>query len=76
MADISPLPSCAGRLEISLNAFEIRCQRLIQEEQAKAFSDNALIGLLCDAIRVKREYVEYVYEREGRKEEGGNANAY
>lgn len=60
MTNNDPLPSCVGRLEITLAQFETRCQHLIQEEQQKPYCDNALIGVLCDAIRLKREYVEYV----------------
>jgi hypothetical protein len=55
-----PLPSVAGRMQITFAQFELRCQHLIQEEQAKAFPDNALIGVLCDAVRLKREYLEQI----------------
>ena len=50
-----------GRLTCSIEDFSNRCEVLIEEEQNKLSPDNALIAVLCDAIRLgRREYVEYV----------------
>ena len=40
----------------SLAEFERDCLLLIDEEQRKINRDNALIELLCDAVRLKREH--------------------
>lgn len=47
----------AGRLEITLATFELRCLNEIAHMQTLISPDNALITLLCDAVRVKRELV-------------------
>lgn len=47
----------AGRLEITLATFEHRCLNEIASMQTLISPDNALIALLCDAVRVKRELV-------------------
>src|SRR5574342_141651 len=44
------------RLTTSLWEFVQRCSVHIEEEQAKVLPDNALIGTLCDAVRLAREY--------------------
>ena len=46
--------------ETTLANFEMRCNRLLNEEQAKILPDNTLIAVLCDAVRVKREYCNQV----------------
>lgn len=48
-----------GRLEGSINNFISRCETTIESEQGKGEPDNALIALLCDAVRLAREYVEW-----------------
>jgi hypothetical protein len=44
----------AGRPETTPADFEQRCTQLIADEQAKVSPDNALIAVLCDAVRVNR----------------------
>lgn len=50
---------CGSRLPCSLAEFERRAVAIITEEMLKADADNALIDVLCDAVRLKREYSEY-----------------
>jgi hypothetical protein len=51
------LPKIAGRsLGCSLNEFERRCKVWLATEQEKPLPDNALVALLCDAVRLGREY--------------------
>jgi hypothetical protein len=54
----APIVAVAGRLETTLAAFTQRCDRLLADEQEKIAPDNALIAVLCDAVRLAREYVE------------------
>lgn len=42
----------------SLHEFERACLTHLEEEQSKPNPDNALIALLCDAVRLKREHTE------------------
>jgi hypothetical protein len=42
-------------MERSLVEFERACKLLLEAEQAKLAPDSALIGLLCDAVRLCRE---------------------
>ena len=44
-----------NRLDISLAEFTTRAQHLIREEQEKPMPNNALISVLCDAVRLARE---------------------
>jgi hypothetical protein len=44
----------AGRYDGTQAAFERRCVVTLGEEQAKPNPDNALIALLCDAVRISR----------------------
>lgn len=39
-----------------LNQFIYRCQFFIQEEQDKIAPNNALIDVLCNGVRLAREY--------------------
>jgi hypothetical protein len=48
----------AGRMETTIATFQQRCDRLLADEQQKIAPDNALIAVLCDAVRLAREYVE------------------
>ncbi len=51
------LPTVAGRvIDCSLNTFKLRAKVFIKEEQNKLHPDNRLIVILCDAIRLAREY--------------------
>jgi len=43
-------------MERTLAEFVQACEVHIEEEQAKASPDSALIGLLCDAVRLAREH--------------------
>lgn len=47
-----------NRCSTSLHEFEQECLVYIEEEQNKPNPDNALISLLCDAVRLKREHTE------------------
>jgi hypothetical protein len=47
------------QLRCPLPEFETRCLIHIEEEHRKANPDNALIALLCDAVRLAREYGDY-----------------
>lgn len=57
---MNDLPLVAGGLEGNLATFERRCLLQLKEEQEKILPNNALIAVLCDAVRVKREYCQYV----------------
>jgi len=50
------LPAVAGRMEGSNADFEHRCMVYLAEEQDKLSPDNGLIALLCDGVRLAREY--------------------
>lgn len=54
---MSDLPTVAGRsMDRTIADFERSCCVLLGEEQRKPNPDNALIGVLCDAVRLGREY--------------------
>jgi hypothetical protein len=53
-----PVVAVAGRMERTLAEFEGACLVHLDDEQRRATPDNALIALLCDAVRLKREHVE------------------
>lgn len=49
-----------GRTLPTTNAnFEQRCFVHLEEEQAKINPDNSLIALLCDAVRLSREFTDF-----------------
>lgn len=48
------------RCEIPLLTFKTRCERHLLDEQEKPNCDTALIGVLCEAVRLAREYADYV----------------
>ncbi len=55
------LPEVGGRrVETSLAEFERKCLVLIAEEQRKGWTENHVIGALCDAVRLCREHADYV----------------
>jgi hypothetical protein len=59
-AQEADLPAVAGdMLTTSLADFERRCQVHLAEEQSKPLPDNALIGTLCEAVRLSREFTLY-----------------
>lgn len=54
-------PRIAGqRLEGSIADFVRSCHVLVGEEQRKPNPDNALIGVLCNAVRFAREHLYLV----------------
>lgn len=63
--------SVAGRLDRSLADFERACLVHLDEEQHRASPDNALIGLLCDAVRLARERVDLRLASPAAPGEGG-----
>jgi hypothetical protein len=53
------LPVVDGRrLTCTLEQFVQRCLVHLEQEQGKSNPDSALIALLCDAVRLEREYVD------------------
>lgn len=51
------LPAVGGDLlEVTVGDHVQRCRVLIGEEQQKPNADSALIGVLCDSIRLAREF--------------------
>lgn len=50
------LPQVAGRMECSNQEFERRCRLYLAQEQEKPLPDNGLISVLCDGVRLAREY--------------------
>ena len=55
-----PLPIVTGHMVCSNEEFEHRCRVAIREESEKLSPDNALISLLCDGVRLAREYSEHM----------------
>lgn len=63
MSDIE-LPAVGGRrIDCSNAAFEHRCLVYLAREQAKLSPDNGMIALLCDAVRITREYSDNMVSR-------------
>jgi hypothetical protein len=54
----STLPSVAGRMEMTHQCFQRACQFEIGELQQDPNSNNAILGLLCEAVRCSRECCE------------------
>lgn len=50
------------QMERSIADFTRACEVHILEEQYKPLPDNALIGLICDAVRLAREHVQMTME--------------
>lgn len=51
------LPTVGGRRVRTSNAeFERKCLVMLGEEQKKPSPDSALVDLLCEAVRLAREY--------------------
>lgn len=44
----------------TLAEFMNACEVLLEEEQAKISHDNALISVLCDAVRLAREHISFM----------------
>ncbi len=57
MSATKELPAVAGRImDRSIGMFEQACLVQLEGEQAKIRPDNHLIAILCDAVRLGREY--------------------
>lgn len=55
------LPEVGGRtLDCTLPAFEQRCRLILGKEQQKDSPDVGLIAVVCDAVRLSREYADYI----------------
>ena len=53
------LPEIGGRrLEDTIANFEHRAKLCLQTEQERPNPDNALVAVLCDAVRLAREYAD------------------
>jgi len=50
-----PLPSVAGRMEMTHQDFQRACRVELERLQAEPSPDNALVRLLCEAVRCSRE---------------------
>ena len=50
------LPNVAGRMQCSLLEFERRCRLYIQAEAERVNTDMTLYSIICDAVRLSREY--------------------
>lgn len=46
-------------LRTTIAEFEHRCEVHIEAELAKINPDNSLIDLLCDAVRLSREHMDW-----------------
>jgi hypothetical protein len=58
---VNELPEICGRRMLgSIVEQEHRCKVLIGMEQEKVSPDNALIAVLCEAVRLGREYTDFV----------------
>ena len=57
------LPSIVGRMECSVADHERACLVLIEEEQRKPRPDTHLISVLCDSVRLGREFCELAQAR-------------
>ena len=57
--ELEALPVVAGRMVTgTLADLTRRAQRFLADEQDKPMPDNALIGVLCDTVRLVREHVD------------------
>jgi len=55
------LPAVAGRqISTSLAEFERKCLVLLEEEQRLPCPNNAIIAVLCESVRLKREYCDVI----------------
>jgi len=54
------LPEVEGAMEGSIANLERACRVLIKEEQEKVSPNNTLIAVLCNSVRMGREYVCYM----------------
>ena len=56
-------------MEATIGMHVARCEHLIREEQAKPSPDNALIAVLCDSVRMAREYTRLAQSESGSPQE-------
>lgn len=56
-------------MDRSIVDFRRACKTLLDEEKNLIAPNNALISVLCDAIRLSREFVSIATQHPGRKEE-------
>ena len=62
--EMSELPIVGGRTMLRTHAdFERACLVLLESEQRKIEPDNAVIGVLCDAVRLSRECCDMMREK-------------
>ncbi len=61
MSTPGKLPEVDGRrIDCTRPEFERRRRAFLQKEQRKTSPDDDLIALLCDAVRLSREYADYI----------------
>ena len=65
------LPFVGGQtMEDTLDNFERRCKVYLKDEQEKLASNNGLVAVLCDAVRLSREYNHWAERRiEGERDD-------
>ncbi len=64
------LPEVAGNFNDTLENFERRCRIALKTEQEKILPDNSIVALLCDAVRLKREFAATIlasFRKRGRQ---------
>jgi hypothetical protein len=65
------LPLVAGRRLVgTIEQHERACLCLLREEQEKILPDPCLVNVLCDAVRLAREYVDSVRGQREREAKG------
>lgn len=57
------LPSVTGAFDMTHSDFERACLIFIHDELEKPSPDNTLIGVLCNAVRLSREWVDDMARR-------------
>ena len=57
---MNDLPEVGGRRMLRAHdEFERACKIHLMDEQEKISPDNSLVALLCDAVRLSREFCDY-----------------
>jgi len=60
------LPDVAGRAcEVSIARLEHQALGCLRTEQDKPCPDNALLAVLCNTVRLCREYVDFAQMKQG-----------
>lgn len=57
------LPNVAGRMQCSNLEFERRCRLYLQREFERVDGDSVLYAILCDGVRLAREYSDAMQVR-------------